>query len=133
MTDARMSPFNRMPNIIWLIANADGRYPHLPRLRKELAEIFGVHQSQISRMMPPGAVRSATGSEVEKWLAASRLREVHPGFQASWLDWPPGHHPDDIHEARALIGLSGAARNWEVQGILDILRRSMASTEPKPA
>ncbi|MFN8996316.1 MAG: hypothetical protein ACK5X3_21985 [Pseudomonadota bacterium] len=89
MIDARMSPFNRMPNIVWLIANADGRYPHLPRLKKELAEIFRVHQSQISRMMPPGAVRSATESEVEKWLAASRLREVHPGFQASWLDWPP--------------------------------------------
>jgi hypothetical protein len=61
------------------------------------------------------------------------LQDPRHSLDRSWLDWPPGHHPDDIHEARALIGLSGAARNWEVQGILDILRRSMASTEPKPA
>jgi hypothetical protein len=29
-----------------------------------------------------------------------------------------------------LVGLTGAARNWEVQGILDVLRRSMNQTEP---
>ena len=61
------------------------------------------------------------------------LQDPRHALDRSWLDWPPGHHPDDIHEARSLIGLSGSARNWEVQGILDILRRSAASAEPKTA
>lgn len=55
-------------------------------------------------------------------------RHIH---DRSWLDWPPGNHPDDIHEARALLGLDGSCRNWEVQGILDILRRTPTSPEPK--
>lgn len=56
----------------------------------------------------------------------------HP-LDRSWLDWPPGHHPDDLAAARALLGLAGPARNWEIQGILDVLRRSMASSGPEPA
>jgi hypothetical protein len=58
------------------------------------------------------------------------LQDSRHNLDRSWLDWPPGHHPDDIQEARGLVGLTGAARNWEVQGILDILRRSMAGAEP---
>jgi hypothetical protein len=58
------------------------------------------------------------------------LQDSRHNLDRSWLDWPPGHHPDDIQDARGLVGLTGTARNWEVQGILDILRRSMAATEP---
>jgi hypothetical protein len=58
------------------------------------------------------------------------LQDARHSMDRSWLDWPPGHHPDDIQDARGLIGLTGAARNWEVQGILDVLRRSMDSAEP---
>lgn len=50
-----------------------------------------------------------------------------------WLEWPPGNHPDDIQEARGLLGLSGPARNWEIQGMLDVLRRTMKGPEPKAA
>jgi hypothetical protein len=58
------------------------------------------------------------------------LQDARHSLDRSWLDWPPGHHPDDIQDARGLVGLTGAARNWEVQGILDVLRRSMNETEP---
>ena len=49
----------------------------------------------------------------------------------TWLEWPPGNHPEDIQDARRLLGLSGPARNWEVQGILDILRRTAGLLPPK--
>lgn len=49
-----------------------------------------------------------------------------------WLEWPPGNHPDDIQEARALLGMAGPSRNWEIQGILDILRRT-APQQPAKA
>jgi hypothetical protein len=58
------------------------------------------------------------------------LQDARHSMDRSWLDWPPGHHPDDIQDARGLVGLTGTARNWEVQGILDVLRRSMNETEP---
>lgn len=48
-----------------------------------------------------------------------------------WCDWPPGNRPDDIQEARQSLGLEGPTRNFEVQGILDILRRNI-SESPKP-
>jgi len=47
-----------------------------------------------------------------------------------WCDWPPGNRPDDIQEARQVLGLEGPTRNFEVQGILDILRRNI-SESPK--
>jgi hypothetical protein len=47
-----------------------------------------------------------------------------------WSDWPPGNRPDDIQEARQVLGLEGPVRNFEVQGILDILRRTI-SEPPK--
>jgi len=42
------------------------------------------------------------------------------------MDWPPGNHPEDVREARQLLGLEGPARNWEIQGILDVIRRTNA-------
>lgn len=48
--------------------------------------------------------------------------------ETAWVDWPPGNHPDDIGEARRILGLGGAARNFEVQGILDVLRRTATET-----
>jgi hypothetical protein len=61
------------------------------------------------------------------------LQDARHTHDRSWLDWPPGNHPDDIHEARGLLGFDGACRNWEVQGILDVLRRTLTPTEAKPA
>ena len=58
------------------------------------------------------------------------LQETKITLDRTWLEWPPGNHPDDIQEARALLGLQGSARNWEVQGILDVLRRSQANATP---
>jgi hypothetical protein len=48
-----------------------------------------------------------------------------------WMDWPPGNHPEDVREARQHLGLEGPARNWEVQGILDVIRRTNAGA-PTP-
>lgn len=63
------------------------------------------------------------------------INALMPILQASgynvekvWADWPPGNHPDDIQEARQALGLEGPIRNYEVQGILDILRRSVAQS-----
>jgi len=50
-----------------------------------------------------------------------------------WLNWPPGNFPEDLHEARLRLGLVGASRNWEIQGILDILRRTAGQVVPPPA
>lgn len=61
------------------------------------------------------------------------LQDQRHTLDRSWLDWPPGHHPDDLQSARGLLGLAGPARNWEIQGILDVLRRTMTVGEPKPA
>lgn len=44
--------------------------------------------------------------------------------EPTWIEWPPGNHPDDVREARRLLGLEGSTRNFEVQGILDVLRRA---------
>jgi hypothetical protein len=60
------------------------------------------------------------------------LQDARHTHDRSWLDWPPGNHPDDLHEARALLGFAGACRNWEVQGILDVLRRAPAAAERDP-
>ena len=58
------------------------------------------------------------------------LQDARHSLDRSWLDWPPGHHPDDLHDARALLGFAGPARNWEIQGILDVLRRTAADAAP---
>lgn len=47
--------------------------------------------------------------------------------EQAWIEWPPGNHPEDVAEARRLLGLEGTARNFEVQGILDVIRRSTPS------
>ncbi|MEY4033295.1 MAG: hypothetical protein RL492_489 [Verrucomicrobiota bacterium] len=48
--------------------------------------------------------------------------------ERTWSDWPPGNHPEDIDQARRLLGLAGSSRNFEVQGILDVIRRSVPTT-----
>lgn len=48
--------------------------------------------------------------------------------EKAWSEWPPGNHPDDILEARRILGLDGTARNFEVQGILDVIRRTAPET-----
>jgi hypothetical protein len=44
--------------------------------------------------------------------------------ERAWIEWPPGNHPEDIEAARRVLGLVGSSRNFEVQGILDVIRRS---------
>jgi hypothetical protein len=88
MANDTHSDFNRMANIDWLVANADDRYPGLSLSSRQLAIVFGFHQSQISRMRGPKAERSMTALEVRKWLEITKLNEIHPEFQESWLDWP---------------------------------------------
>jgi hypothetical protein len=61
------------------------------------------------------------------------LQTKSPTYEQQWLDWPPGNHPEDIQDARGLIGLTGPSRNWEIQGILDVLRRAGAAALAKPA
>jgi len=61
------------------------------------------------------------------------LQDRRRPHDRSWLDWPPGNHPVDIEAARALLGFAGPGHNWEVQGILDILRRTLTRPETKPA
>lgn len=84
------SPFNRMPNIDWLMKNAGSRdrYPRLQMSGQQLANLFKFDAAQVSRMRAPRLERSMRDEEVEKWLAASGLREVHPEFKSGWLDLP---------------------------------------------
>ena len=61
------------------------------------------------------------------------LQDPRTALEKCWLEWPPGNHPEDIQEARALLGLAGGSRNWEIQGILDVLRRTAQQAPPKIA
>lgn len=61
------------------------------------------------------------------------LQDPKVTLDRPWLDWPPGNHPDDVHEARGVLGLPGPARNWEIQGILDVIRRAHAQAPVKAA
>lgn len=45
------------------------------------------------------------------------------GMRKAWLEWPAGLRPDDIESARARLGMTGRARNWQVQGMLHTLGR----------
>lgn len=60
------------------------------------------------------------------------LQTKSPDHEQRWLDWPPGNHPEDVQDARGLIGLTGPSRNWEIQGILDVLRRTGTAAHTKP-
>ncbi len=59
------------------------------------------------------------------------LQDARSSLEKHWLEWPPGNHPEDIQEARGLLGLAGGSRNWEIQGILDVLRRTALHIPPK--
>ena len=59
------------------------------------------------------------------------LHAIGHESEKAWTEWPAGNHPDDLDEARRVLGLAGSARNFEVQGILDIIRRTLpAATVP---
>jgi hypothetical protein len=78
-----------------------------------------LHDDILGCVFPDGRADSLCINALLPLLQASG----HDGEKA-WIDWPPGNHPEDIEEARKVLGLDGASRNFEVQGILDVLRRS---------
>ena len=55
------------------------------------------------------------------------LQAAGRDMEALWMDWPPGNRPDEIDEARRLLGFAGRARNWEVQGLLGVMRENRAA------
>ncbi len=75
----------------------------------------------LCRVLPDGRADTLAINALLPLLTAPRapLADV-------WMDWPPGNHPEDVREARQLLGLEGPARNWEIQGILDVIRRTNA-------
>jgi hypothetical protein len=99
------------------------------------------------------------GTELEQSILTSHRRRLHDGIlgcvfpdgradtlcinallpllhasgedcERTWIEWPPGNHPEDIEEARRVLGLTGVSRNFEVQGILDVIRRSAPDATP---
>jgi hypothetical protein len=57
------------------------------------------------------------------------IEAMGKSIEQQWFDWPPGNHPEDIQEARRVLGLTGSTRNYEIQGILDVIRRSYPPIE----
>ena len=89
--------------------------PIASQRRRLFDEIFGC-------VFPDGRADTLCINALMPLLSAS-------GFETekAWAEWPPGNHPEDIQEARRALGLSGATRNYEIQGILDVIRRSTAA------
>ncbi len=81
-----------------------------------------LHDDILGCVFPDGRADSLCINALLPLLHASG----HDG-EGAWVDWPPGNHPEDIEEARKVLGLAGSSRNFEVQGILDVLRRSTAA------
>ena len=75
----------------------------------------------LCRVLPDGRADTLAINALLPLLSAPR----HP-LEDAWMDWPPGNHPEDVREARQHLGLEGPVRNWEVQGILDVIRRTNA-------
>ena len=94
----------------------------LPGLRRRLIdEIF-------CRVVPDGRADTLAINALLPLLSSPRAP-----LEAVWLEWPPGNHPEDVREARQHLGLEGPVRNWEVQGILDVIRRSVSADETNRA
>ena len=72
------------------------------------------------RVVPDGRADTLAINALLPLLSSPRVP-----LESVWLEWPPGNHPEDVREARHYLGLEGPARNWEVQGILDVIRRAV--------
>lgn len=90
----------------------------LPSMRRQLIDEI------LARVFPDGRADTLCINAIMPLIQA-----MGQSIEHEWLEWPPGNHPEDIQEARRVLGLMGAARNYEVQGILDIIRRSYPPLE----
>lgn len=90
----------------------------LPSLRRQLIDEI------LARVFPEGRADTLCINAIMPLIQA-----MGKSIEHEWLEWPPGNHPEDIQEARRVLGLMGAARNYEIQGILDIIRRSYPPLE----
>jgi hypothetical protein len=82
----RLSHFERMPNVEWLIQNSDDRTPRMPTTARKLAAILEVDPARISDMRKGD--RSMSPTEVDRFIAATGLLDVYPDFRVTWLDQP---------------------------------------------
>jgi hypothetical protein len=90
----------------------------LPSMRRQLIDDI------LGRVFPDGRADTLCLNAIMPLIEA-----MGKSIEQQWFDWPPGNHPEDIQEARRVLGLTGATQNYEIQGILDVIRRSYPPIE----
>ncbi len=78
-----------------------------------------LHEEVLARSMPEGR---ADTMAVDALLPL--LHATGRPLDRLWMEWPPGNRPDEVDEARRLLGFVGRARNWEVQGLIGLMREA---------
>ncbi len=81
-----------------------------------------LHQTVLARALPEGRADTVTVDALLPLLQAAGRQ-----MESAWMDWPPGNRPDEIDEARRLLGFANRPRNWEVQGLLGVMRENRAA------
>lgn len=81
-----------------------------------------LHEDVLARALPEGRADTVIVDALLPLLHAE-------GFpvEGAWMDWPPGNRPEEVEEARRLLGFPARARNWEVQGLLGLMREGKAA------
>lgn len=76
-----------------------------------------LHEQVLARALPEGRADTVAIDALLPLLQAHGR-----DMERAWMDWPPGNRPDEVEEARRLLGFPTRARNWEVQGLLGLTR-----------
>ncbi len=87
----------------------------LPHLARGHASRQGLLHGALGGLLPPGLADTLA---TDVWLPMGGA-----ALEAAWMDWPAGHRPDGVEEARQRLGAGLPRRNWCVQGILHALGR----------
>lgn len=107
-------------------------YAALCRRRPDWRERFATWVSDVTaghsnrRGLIDGVLGGALPEGLADMLATDALLPLAAAstdLTETWLEWPAGLRPDEIDEVLRRLGLSGRARNWQVQGVLHTLGR----------
>ncbi len=107
----RTNPGWRQSVLAW--ADREHGSPEVARKR--------LHEDVLGRALPEGRADTVIVDALLPLLAATGRP-----MERLWMEWPPGNRPDEVEEARRLLGFPARARNWEVQGLLGLLREDAA-------
>lgn len=99
-----------------LLRWADRPHASVNAARREL------HQEVLAHALPEGRADTVAVDALLPLLHATGRP-----FERPWMEWPPGNRPDEVEEARRLLGLPARASNWEVQGLLGLMRETSAA------